>query len=55
MRGIKRLIDEGYDTTLGEGQALEARVSREWARDVRPEAVAERRRVMQTRAREQQR
>jgi len=53
LRQIKRVYDEGARTTLGDGLRLEARVSVEHARAVRPEQVAARRRDIQARGRAQ--
>ncbi len=53
VREIKRIIDGGYATTLHEGQRLEAETSRRWARGVRPDDIAARRRAMQARTRAQ--
>lgn len=53
VRGMKRLIDAGFATTLAEGLALEAEASRAHARQVTPETVAARRTAVQQRGREQ--
>jgi enoyl-CoA hydratase len=53
VRAVKRVIDEGYATTLADGLALEARASREHARGVKPEEVEARRRAVQQRGRAQ--
>lgn len=53
LRQIKRVYDEGEKTSLAEGLRLEARVSIEHARAVRPEQVAARRREVQARGRAQ--
>jgi enoyl-CoA hydratase len=53
LRRYKQVIDEGYATTLSEGLALEARVSRDYARSLAPEVVAGRRRGVQERGRAQ--
>ena len=55
LRRIKRVYDEGYATTLGQGLELELRASRKHAAGVRPEAIAARRRGIQQRGREQAR
>lgn len=55
LLAVKRVYDEGYQTTLGEGLRLEGRVSVEHARAVRPEQVASRRRDVQQRGRSQSR
>ncbi len=52
---VKRIMDEGWATTLGEGMALEDAASREhMRRNVTPEAVAARRKAVQDRGRSQQ-
>lgn len=53
LRQIKRVYDEGARATLGDGLRLEARLSTEHARAVRPEQVAARRRDIQARGRAQ--
>ena len=53
MRAYKRVIDEGYATTFGEGLALEGQASRTHARTLTPGAIAERRAGVQSRGREQ--
>jgi enoyl-CoA hydratase len=55
LRGIKRVYDEGYATTLAEGLRLEARAAAQHARAVRPEEIAARRLAIQARGREQSR
>ncbi len=55
LREIKRVIDDGYATTLEAGQRVETEASRAWARGVRAEDVAARRRGMQARTRAQPR
>jgi enoyl-CoA hydratase len=55
LRGYKQLIDAGYATSFGEGLDLERRSSREHARSVTPELVAERRVGVQERGRGQSR
>ena len=55
VRRIKRVYDEGYATTLGEGLRFELHASREHAAAVRPEQIAARRRAIQQRGREQAR
>jgi enoyl-CoA hydratase len=55
LREIKRVYDEGFRTSLGEGLRIEAKASVEHARAVRPEHVAARRRAIQERGREQSR
>lgn len=53
LLAVKRVYDEGYQTTLGEGLRLEGRTSIEHARAVRPEQVAARRSDVQRRGRSQ--
>jgi enoyl-CoA hydratase len=53
LRDYKRVIDEGFATGFGEGLALEGRVSREHARSVAPETIAERRAGVMARGRRQ--
>jgi enoyl-CoA hydratase len=53
LRRYKRVIDEGFATTFGEGLAHEGRVAREHARSVRPETIAERRSGVMERGRRQ--
>jgi enoyl-CoA hydratase len=53
MLAYKRVIDEGYSTTMAEGLAIESRASREHARSLTPGAVAARRASVQQRGREQ--
>jgi enoyl-CoA hydratase len=53
LRQIKRVYDEGALVPLADGLRLEARVSLEHARSVRPEQVAARRRDIQARGRVQ--
>lgn len=55
LLAVKRVYDEGYRTTLGEGLRIEARTSAEHARAVRPEQVAARRHGVQERGRSQSR
>jgi enoyl-CoA hydratase len=43
LRRYKRVIDEGFATSFGEGLRLERRLANEHAASVRPEAIAERR------------
>ena len=47
------MIDEGYAMDFAEGLALEGRVAREHAKEVSPETVAERRRGVMARGRDQ--
>ncbi|MBW2448404.1 MAG: enoyl-CoA hydratase [Deltaproteobacteria bacterium] len=53
LRDYKRVIDEGFAATFGEGLALERRTAREHARTVPPETIAERRKGVMARGREQ--
>lgn len=53
MRDYKRVIDEGFATTLAEGLVLEGRASREHARKIAPDAIAARRRGVMDRGRRQ--
>ena len=53
VRSYKRVIDQGFATTYDEGRAIETRTNREDSRDVSPEDIAERRRAVQARGREQ--
>ena len=53
LLGIKRLYDQGFATTLGEGLRLEAKESAAHAREVRPGEIADRRRGIQERGRTQ--
>jgi enoyl-CoA hydratase len=53
VRGIKRVYDEGYATSLAEGLRLEGRASLEHSRAVRPEEIAARRASIQQRGRTQ--
>ena len=55
LLAVKRVYDEGYRVTLGEGLRIEGRVSTEHARAVRPEQVAARRQGVQERGRSQSR
>jgi enoyl-CoA hydratase len=55
LLAVKRVYDEGYRGTLGDGLRIEGRVSLEHARAVRPEHVAARRRGVQERGRSQSR
>jgi len=55
MRAYKRLIDDGYATTFGDGIRLERERSRSHARAVTPEAIAARRAQIQARGRDQSR
>ena len=49
---IKRIMDEGWNTTLGDGLSLEGEASR--AQDISADFIRERRASIQSRAREQQ-
>jgi enoyl-CoA hydratase len=53
LRGIKQMIDNGYDGTLADGLRMEARRSVEHATSVTPEMIAERRETVQKRGRSQ--
>lgn len=53
MRSYKKVIDEGYAQTFADGMKAEARASREYARGLTPEAIAERRAGVQARGRQQ--
>jgi len=55
LRGYKRVIDEGFAGSFGDGMRMESRRSREHLRGVTPESVAARRAGIQARGREQQR
>jgi enoyl-CoA hydratase len=55
MRAYKRLIDDGFAATFGDGLRLESARSREHARAVTPEAIATRRAQVQARGRDQSR
>ncbi|HVO27858.1 MAG TPA: enoyl-CoA hydratase-related protein [Candidatus Margulisiibacteriota bacterium] len=52
MLAYKRVIDEGYATTLGEGLKVESRAARESARALTPEALAARRAAAREKASE---
>ena len=53
VRSYKRVIDEGFATTFDEGRAIETRRNREHSRSVSSEQIAERRRSVQARGRDQ--
>jgi enoyl-CoA hydratase len=53
LRAYKRVIDDGYATTFGEGLRLEKARNREHAATVTPEKIAARRAVVQARGRSQ--
>lgn len=53
VRKYKKLIDDGYATTFGEGMRLELEVSRQHMESVTPEQVAQRRASIQQRGRSQ--
>ena len=55
LRGYKRVIDVGFSTTLSEGLVVEGRASRDHAKSVTPEALAQRREGVQDRGRAQTR
>ena len=53
MRAYKRLIDDGYAATFGDGLRIEATASRERAGGLTPAAIAARRAEVQARGRAQ--
>jgi len=53
LREYKRVIDEGFATTFADGLAHEGRIARDHARSVPPETIAERRRGVMERGRQQ--
>jgi enoyl-CoA hydratase len=53
LRGYKRVIDDGYATSFGEGLRLEKARNREHAATVTPEKIAARRALVQARGRSQ--
>jgi len=53
LRAYKRVIDEGFRTTMREGLALEQRENRERAAQITPEQIRARRAVVQKRGRAQ--
>lgn len=55
LRGYKRVIDVGFSTPLSEGLVVEGRASREHAKSVTPETLAQRREGVQDRGRAQAR
>lgn len=55
MLAYKRVIDEGYATTMAEGLKVESRAARDQARALTPEALAARRAGVQQRGRQQTR
>lgn len=55
VRGYKRVIDEGFATTFGEGMRLESRASRAHAAQVGADEIARRRGDVQARGRAQSR
>ncbi|HEY2387578.1 MAG TPA: enoyl-CoA hydratase [Candidatus Binatia bacterium] len=55
MLAYKKLIDDGFAATLGEGLKLESARSHEHARAVTPETIATRRAEVQARGRDQSR
>jgi enoyl-CoA hydratase len=55
MPQYKRLIDDGFSATFGEGLRIEGDASRAFARSVTPEQIAARRTGIQDRGREQSR
>jgi enoyl-CoA hydratase len=54
LRGYKKVIGEGYATTLDEGLALEGQSARKQFRGVNPETLAQRRKGIQARGRAQE-
>ena len=54
LRAYKRVIDEGFARTFGDGLRLESEASRAHARTVTADAIASRRAAVQTRGRDQQ-
>jgi enoyl-CoA hydratase len=50
---MKRVIDEGFTTTLAQGLRIEAEAQKAYAHQVTPEAIAARRAAVQQRGREQ--
>jgi enoyl-CoA hydratase len=55
LRAYKRMIDDGFATSFGEGMKMESKRSIEHMAGVTPESVAERRAGIQQRGRAQQR
>ena len=53
VRAYKRVIDEGFASTLAEGLRVEAQANRDHARTLTPEAIAARRAAVQSRGRDQ--
>ena len=53
LRNLKRVIDEGFATTLTEGLKLEHAAWRAHVQQITPEAIAERRAAIQQRGRKQ--
>ena len=53
LRGYKRVLDVGFSTTLSEGLVVEGRASRDHAKSVTPETLAQRRQGVQDRGRAQ--
>jgi enoyl-CoA hydratase len=53
LREYKRVIDAGFATTFSDGLAIETRTSRDQAESITAEIVAQRRRGVQERGREQ--
>ena len=53
LRNMKRVIDEGFATTLSEGLKIEHEAWQARVRHVTPEAIAERRTSIQQRGRKQ--
>ncbi len=55
VRAYKRVIDDGFAATFGEGLRIEAQANREHARTLTREAIAARRAGVQSRGRDQSR
>jgi enoyl-CoA hydratase len=53
MRSYKRVIDQGFATTYGEGLRIEETTNREHARTLTRDAIATRRQGVQARGRSQ--
>jgi enoyl-CoA hydratase len=53
VRAYKRVIDEGFATTFGEGLRIESVANHEHARSLTPDAIAARRAGVQARGRDQ--
>jgi enoyl-CoA hydratase len=55
LRSYKKVIDDGFAQSFGDGMRLEAEASRRHVSSVKPEAIAERRAAVQERGRSQSR